>query len=181
MLVHDWLSIGHAIETRKQQNKELSKLAELVGDIKFAMLTTMEKDGSLRSRPLATLQMDEEGQLWFFTSVSSPKADEVEHHHNVNVSYAHPEKQDYISVSGVALILRDKDKMKELWTPWIKPWFPGGLDDPDLVLLKVTIQEAEYWDAPGSAVKRAYGFAKAILTGNTDALGDNKKIKALGE
>ena len=166
------------METQQEQHDELSKLAELIEDIKFAMFTTTDKDGSLRSRPLATLQLDDQGQLWFFTSASSPKADEVEQHSSVNVSYAHPDRQDYVSVSGVAQILRDKDKMKQLWTPWIKPWFPGGLDDPDLVLLKVKIQEAEYWDAPGSAVKRAYGFAKAVLTGNTDALGDNKKIKA---
>jgi general stress protein 26 len=86
------------------------------------------------------------------------------------------DKQDYVSVSGTVEIVRDKEKMKELWTPWIKPWFPKGLDDFDLVLLKVTIDEAEYWDAPGSAAMRAYGLAKAVATGKTDALGENKKL-----
>lgn len=164
------------MNVEKQSSPELDRLAELIGDIRFAMLTTAEPDGTLRSRPLSTLQMDAQGQLWFFTGQSSPKVDEVAQHHKVNLSYARPDKQDYVSISGTAETVRDRAKMQQLWTPWIKPWFPQGLDDPDLVLLKVTIDEAEYWDAPGSAVKRAYGLAKAIATGNTDALGENRKI-----
>lgn len=164
------------METEKQSTAQLSKLAELIGEIKFAMLTTAEPDGTLRSRPLSTLQMDEQGQSWFFTAESSPKVQEAEQHRKVNLSYARPDKQDYASVSGTAETVRDRQKMEELWTPWIKPWFPNGLDDPDLVLLKVTIQEAEYWDAPGTTVMRYYGLAKAIATGKTDALGDNEKI-----
>jgi general stress protein 26 len=66
--------------------------------------------------------------------------------------------------------------MQELWSIWIKPWFPDGLDDPDLVLLKVSITEAEYWDSPGSTAMRLYGLAKGIMTGNTDALGENRRI-----
>ncbi|MEO7726754.1 MAG: pyridoxamine 5'-phosphate oxidase family protein [Burkholderiales bacterium] len=165
------------MDIQKQSNDELQKVAELIGDIKFAMLTTQEADGKLRSRPLSTLQFDAQGQLWFFTSISSPKMDEIAHHNNVSVIYANPDKQDYVSISGAASVVRDREKMKQLWTPWIKPWFPQGLDDPDLVLLKVTVEEAEYWDAPGSAIVRAYGLAKAIVTGNTDALGPNKKVQ----
>lgn len=165
------------MDIRKQANDELQKVAELIGDIKFAMLTTQEADGKLRSRPLSTLQIDAQGQLWFFTSISSPKMNEIAHNNNVSVNYAHPDKQDYVSISGAASVVRDREKMKQLWTPWIKPWFPEGLDDPDLVLLKVTVEEAEYWDAPGSAIVRAYGLAKALVTGNTDALGPNKKVR----
>jgi general stress protein 26 len=164
------------MKIEKQSNADLEKIAELIGDIKFAMLTTQEPDGAMRSRPLSTLQMDEQGKLWFFTSMTSPKIGEIEQNPHVNVNYMRPDKQDYVSISGTADVVREKEKMKELWTPWIKPWFPNGLDDPDLILLKVSIHEAEYWDAPGSAVMRAYGLAKAIVTGKTDALGDNKKL-----
>ncbi len=141
------------MDVQKQSNAELQKLAELIAEIRFAMLTTAEPDGTLRSRPLSTLQMDAQGQLWFFTGQSSPKAGELEQHHQVNLSYARPDKQDYVSVSGTAELIHDRDKMRELWTPWIKPWFPDGLDDPDLVLLKVTVEQAEYWDAPGNTIK----------------------------
>lgn len=164
------------MDVQKQSNAELQKLAELIAEIRFAMLTTAEPDGTLRSRPLSTLQMDAHGQLWFFIGQRSPKADELEQHRQVNLSYARPDKQDYVSISGTAQLVRDRDKMRELWTPWIKPWFPDGLDDPDLVLLKVALEQAEYWEAPGSAIKRYYGLAKALVTGNTDGLGENRKI-----
>ena len=164
------------MDTEKQTTDDLEKIAELIGDIKFAMLTTVASDGSLRSRPLSTLKMDTQARLWFFTSLSSPKMDEIREDTRVGLTYARPDKQDYVSISGTAEVTRDKEKMKEMWTPWIKPWFPAGLDDPDLVLLKVSIDEAEYWDAPGSAIMRAYGFVKAMTTGKTDALGINAKV-----
>lgn len=165
------------MDVQDQNYGELQEVAQLVEEIKFAMMTTEEEDGTLRSRPMSTMQMDAGGNLWFFTGLSSPKVEEAQQNHRqVNLSYARPDKQDYLSISGTAEIVRDKEKMRSLWTPWIKPWFPAGLDDPDLILLKVTITEAEYWIAPGSAVKRLYGLAKGMMTGNTDALGDNRKV-----
>ena len=164
------------MDAQKQNNPELQKVAELIEDIKFAMLTTIDTDGSLCSRPMSTMQMDAESNLWFFTGLSSPKVKEMEDHQQVNLSYARADKQDYVSVSGTTQIVRDKEKMKELWTPWIKPWFPDGLDDPNLVLLKINLTHAEFWDAPGSTIKRVYGLAKALVTGDTDALGEYKKV-----
>ena len=73
-------------------------------------------------------------------------------------------------------LVHDKEKMRALWSPWLKPWFPKGLDDPDLVLLKVSILAVEYWDAPDSATARAYGLVKALVTGDTDALGEHGKL-----
>jgi general stress protein 26 len=172
-----FLKKERAMEVQHQDTEDLRKIAELVKEIKIAMLTTEEADGTLRSRPMATLQMDSSGNLWFFTALSSPKLEETAQHRQINLSYARADKQDYLSVSGFANIVRDKDKMRALWTPWIKPWFPQGVDDPDLVLLKVTMTEAEYWIAPGNAVTRLYGLAKGIMTGNTDALGDNRKVQ----
>jgi general stress protein 26 len=165
------------MQIEEQHDAALKKVAEMVGDTKFAMLTVMERDGTLRSRPMSTMQLDAEGNLWFFTSQSSLKVAEGQQQWQVNLCYVRTDKQDYLSISGSAQFVHDKEKMKSLWTPWIKPWFPNGLDDPDLTLLKVSIVEAEYWDAPDSAVERAYGLAKAITTGNTDALGENRKIE----
>jgi general stress protein 26 len=164
------------MDVQHQDHDELQEVARLVNEIQFAMLTTEEADGMLRSRPMATMQMDAGGYLWFFTALSSPKVDEAEQHRQVNLSYARVDKQDYLSVSGSVEIVHDKEKMRALWTPWVKPWFPQGLDDPNLVLLKVSITEAQYWVAPGSAVKRLYGLAKGVLTGNTDALGESRKV-----
>ena len=164
------------MDKQTQATPEMNKLAELVKEARIAMLTTAEPNGTLRSRPLATLQMDSQGTLWFFTSVTSPKVEEIDQHRQVNVSYANPDDMDYVSISGRATIVRDREKMKQLWTKWVEPWFPKGLDDPDLVLLAVQVDQAEYWDAPDSAVKRMFGLAKALRSGDTSGLGEHEKV-----
>ena len=83
----------------------------------------------------------------------------------MNVSYANPEDQRYVSVSGMASTMTDRGKMEELWSPLHKAWFPKGLDDPNIALLRIDVDRAEYWDAPSSAVVQLFGFAKAMLTG----------------
>lgn len=165
------------MEMEQQSNEQLSKVGELVNDIKFAMMTTENQDGELTSRPMTTLQMDSEGNCWFFTARSSHKVGDLQQNLHVNLSYARIDKQDYLSVTGTAELVADKAKMQALWTPWIKPWFPEGLDDPDLALLKVRIESAEYWDAPGSQAKRLYGLVKGMMTGKTDSLGTNQSIR----
>jgi general stress protein 26 len=164
------------MKKEKQADPSMQKLADLIDETGIAMLTTEEPDGSLRSRPLATLQMDSAGKLWFFTALSSGKVGEIDQHRRVNLSYANVGKQDYVSVSGHARLFRDPEKMKELWTRWVEPWFPEGLDDPDLALLEVTVDDAEYWDAPASKTERLFGLAKALSTGSTDQLGEHAKV-----
>jgi general stress protein 26 len=154
----------------------IKKLNELIKDVDFAMLTTVEDDGTLRSRPMVTQEAEFDGDLWFFTGASSPKVGEVQHDQHVNVSYADPKNQNYVSISGTAQVVRDRKKIEELWNPAYKAWFPQGLDDPDLALLKVTAQHAEYWDSPSSAVVHAFGFVKAVVTGERAEGGDNQKI-----
>ncbi|MBC7797852.1 MAG: pyridoxamine 5'-phosphate oxidase family protein [Pyrinomonadaceae bacterium] len=160
------------------ENREetLKKLNELVKDINFAMLTTAESDGTLRSRPMATQKAEFDGDLYFFTNEKSPKVDEIEKEHQVNVSYSKPEKQTYISMSGAAQIIRDRAKIEELWTPDLKAWFPKGLEDPNIALLKINVSQAEYWDNPNSTVVYLIGMAKAIATGETYKPGENEKI-----
>ena len=111
-----------------------------------------------------------------FHQAESPKTGEMESHdHQVCLSYADPEKMTYVSVSGTGRIVRDRDRMRELWTPFAKAWFPRGVDDPSLALLEVRLDKAELWDAPGSATMRFGGLVKALATGDKSALGDNVK------
>lgn len=158
------------------RDEAIKKLGELMKDIDFAMLTTIEDDGSLRSRPMSTQQVEFDGDLWFFVGASSPKSQEIQRDSRVNVSYAQPDKQRYVSVSGRGELVRDKQKMQEFWNPVYKIWFKDGLDDPDLALLKVHVEQAEYWDSPSSKFVRMVGFAKALVTGDDSSLGDNEKI-----
>jgi general stress protein 26 len=114
---------------------------------------------------MATQQVEFDGDLWFFTLVDSPKVEESQHYRDVNVSFANPEKQHYVSVSGTATLVRDRRKIEELWNPFYRTWFPQGLDDPNIALLKVHAEKAEYWDSPSSAVVHLFGVVKATLTG----------------
>lgn len=148
----------------KAQN-DAAKLGELIKDIRVAMLTTVDKEGRLHSRPMATQQTEFDGTLWFFTDANSVKVHELQRDRHVNVSYANPEDQRYVSVSGMASTMTDRGKMEELWSPLHKAWFPKGLDDPNIALLRIDVDRAEYWDAPSSAVVQLFGFAKAMLTG----------------
>jgi general stress protein 26 len=158
---------------------DFAKLKELVEDTRVAMMTTVDDDGTLRSRPLQTLRFADDGALWFFTSASSPKvAEAAAGGWQVNLSYANLAKHDYVSISGRATLSRDRKLMEALWSKWVEVFFPKGIDDPDLVLLRVDIEKAEYWDAPGSSIGRLYALTKALTTGDKDALGDNVKINA---
>ncbi len=164
------------MENQAERNEAIRKLGEMIKDIDFAMLTTVEADGTLRSRPMSTQRIEFDGNLWFFTRASAPKVDEVRRDERVNVSYAKPDEQRYVSVSGTAEIVRDREKIEELWSPALKAWFPKGLEDPDIALLKVSAEQAEYWDSSSSAMAHLFGFVKALATGQSYQPGENEKI-----
>ena len=158
----------------------LEQLREKIKGIRIAMLTTIDEDGALHSRPMATQETELDGDLWFFTGASSPKTGEIERDHRVNLSYADPDDQRYVSVSGTARLVRDRAKAKELWNPLLKAWFPKGLEDPELALLRVQVEKAEYWDSPSSKMVQLAGFLKAMATGKRYDPGENEKIELAG-
>jgi general stress protein 26 len=165
------------MEGSASTERDVAHLKELIEEIKVGMLTTADADGTLRSRPLQTVGIDDDCTLWFFTSQSSPKVAEANADAGrVNVSYASPAKQDYVSVSGRASLVRDREKMRKLYTKWVEVFFPKGLDDPDLALMRIEVEKAEYWDSPGTAVGRLYALAKGLATRNPEVVGENRKI-----
>jgi len=128
-----------------------AKLVAMIEALEVGMLTTEDENGHLRSRPMAT-QRAEGGVLWFFTGKDSPKVEEIKNDAQVNVSFADPNNQVYVSVSGRAQTLRDPAKVRELLSGGAQRWFPEGPDDPRLMILKVEITEAEYWDVDKRAM-----------------------------
>jgi len=162
------------LSKRSDNDESIKKLGELIKDIRIAMFTTVHEDGVLHSRPMATQQVEFDGDLWFLTRLDSSKVDDVERHEHVNLSYASDNR--YVSVIGSAAISNDRAKIKELWSPAYKVWFPEGLDDPQLRLIKVDVAGAEYWDTPGGLVAVAIGFVKSIVTGKTAKIGDNETV-----
>lgn len=162
---------------KKTDTKDaVAHLAELIQGIKVAMMTTVEKDGSLRSRPMWTQNKDFDGQLWFFTREHAPKVDEVERDQHISLAYSEPARDRYVSVTGTAKVVTDKEKMRELWDPSLKAWFPKGLEDPEIALLRVDVTQAEYWDTPNARMLQVVGFVKAVLTGQPLRPGDHEKV-----
>ena len=160
---------------------DFEKLREMIKDIDLCMLTTVDESNDLHSRPMSlNSDVDENGDLWFFTSSTSHKASEIERTPNVNVSFIDLRKQHYVSISGDAVLVQDRQKIKELWKPALKAWFPDGPDQPDVALLKVNVKKAEYWDGPSSTIAQAISFVSAIVTGKQVELGENKKLDGLG-
>jgi general stress protein 26 len=153
----------------------IGKLNELIKDIKIAMLTTNDA-GVFRSRPMATQEAEFNGELWFFTSKLTHKAEEIAKDDRVNVSYAEPADNRYISMSGTAEMVDDRAKIEELWSPAYHAWFPKGLDDPNIILLKITVEQAEYWDATSSSLVEAFGLLKALVTGEQAGGGDHAMV-----
>jgi general stress protein 26 len=156
--------------------EEIKKLAALMKGFKFAMLTTVEADGSLHSRPMTTQEVEFDGDLWFFTAAHAPKVWETDQHRQVNVAFCDPDKNTYVSASGPATLVRDRKKLEEYWKPQYKTFFPKGLEDPELSLLKISVDKAEYWDSPGSAIGRAFNFARAFVSKDASKLGDHAKV-----
>ena len=121
--------------------------------------------------------IDANGDIWFFTNASSHKVSEIEKLPKVNVSFADTDNQRYISVSGTAQLVRDQAMIEELWRPEFKMWFPEGRDDPQVALLRIRLEKAEYWDSPSSTIAYVMNFVSAVVTGKQPDVGENRKVE----
>jgi general stress protein 26 len=153
------------------------KLTDLTENIKVCMFCTTDVHGNMRSRPMTALHVDEEGDIWFFANSMSDVCAELGEEGKVCLSYANTGKNDYLSVSGHAMLVRDKAKSKELWSPMLKAWFPGGHSDPELVLIRVRPEAASYWDNNASKMVELFSMIKAAVTGKPYADGDHGDLK----
>jgi general stress protein 26 len=155
----------------------LEKIGNLIKKAQIAMLVTTTPEGWSRSRPMGTQRRSFDGNLWFFTHESEPKAVEIQQHPQVNVSFANPDDNEYVSLSGPATLVRDRAKMEELWQKPLETWFPKGLEDPDLALIKVEVEHAEYWDQNAGVLEIAAGFVKSKVTGEESSAGYGVKVE----
>lgn len=159
-----------------QLSAEFSHVAKMIEDIPIAMLTTEQAGGSLASRPMAVLEMDAQGALWFFTDLRSSK---VEHLQMMNLCFVDIAHGAYVSLSGRGEMDTDRERIKRLWTPLAKPWFPEGDDSSNLALLKFVPDAADYWDGPSSKMVRAFGIIASVIAGKPVAMGEHGSLTAL--
>ena len=144
------------------QSDAIRTLGKLIDHVEVAMLTTVAPDGTLVSRPLQTLQMEFDGDLWFITGADSGKVADMARDSHVNLAYADPDDHTYVSVSGHAQVLVDRAKLDELWSDRMERYFPRGKDDPDLALIKVHVDSAEYWTGAGTLTMKLLEIASQI-------------------
>lgn len=157
-------------------SSQIAELRERISPIRFAMFTTIDEHGKLISRPMTNQQMDNEGNLWFYTSTETDLWENIVAHPEVNLSFSEPGDHVYVSISGMAERVVDREKIKELWNPAVQAWYPHGPDDPHVMLVKVVTDTAEYWDSNASAMVQLYKMAKAVLTGTTPDGGEHGKV-----
>jgi general stress protein 26 len=151
--------------TADRDQEATAKLRKLIEEIAVAMVVTVAPEGTLRSRPMLTRPAEDEGELWFYTSDESGAIHDLADEHAVNVSYADPQRDRYVSVTGQASVVTDREKIEELWDPVLTRYFPEGLEEPHLVLLRVRVEFAEYWDGSSSKMVPVQQAAKQGVDG----------------
>ena len=154
-------------------------LWKLIKDIRFGMLTHSTATGMLHAHPLTTLNrsVDAQADLYFFIPKTGELYERLLTDGEVNVSYANPDDDSYVSLSGQARVTEDHAQKQALWSPMAKAWFPGGVSDPNLALLAVRIRHAEYWDVEESKMVQLFKMAKAAITGEPPRqLGEHKEL-----
>ena len=159
-----------------QNSPELEKLADLIEDLRTAMMVTLDEDDRLVSRPMSPLKMDAYGALWFFTDASSSKVQQID---RVNLSFSDEDASLYVSVAGHGIVSDDRAMMRQLWTPYMLPWFPDGVESPQLALLKVTPQTVEYWDSTHSKMVRMFATAASVIAARPIGMGEHGKLNLL--
>lgn len=164
-------------------SRDLSELYELIDSMEVAMLTTRRQDGRLVSRPMQTQDVDSEFDLWFVTSDETDKFDELEHDPNVNLAYYDDSSREWVSVSGRARLVRDRQQIERLYDASWRIWFgkvdeerDGTASDPRIVLIEVEVDSVVYMKSDASAPKKAYEVVKAFVTGDRPDVADVKRV-----
>jgi general stress protein 26 len=160
-------SIDFNMEKNLQSQEALDKFKKLVKEINVCMfITNNNNDVKTHTRPMATVEVEENGTLWFFTDVRSIKVEEVQQEQKVHLTYSHPGKESYLDVWGSATVVTDRQQIKDKWSPIVKAWFPAGQDDPNLALLKVSPRDCYYWNAETGKMVQFLKMAAAAAMGN---------------
>lgn len=154
-----------------------AQLWEKIEHVRVGMLTTIGAENKLESRPMTSQEVDKDGLLWFFVSDEAAVTKQIERNAAVNVSFADPADSLYVSTSGAAEIVHDRELIKSKWNPMVAAWFPGGAEDPHVALIKVRLSSAEYWDSDKSKMTQLFLMAKAAVTGTPPKMGEHKTVQ----
>ena len=155
----------------------IDKIKELVKHNSICMFVTHLEDLPLESRPMSVAQVDDEGNMWFISGKSTTKNQEISTDPRVQLFFSNVSDQEYLTVYGTAGEVDDKAKLKEVWTPIAKAWFEGGIDDPDVSLLKVQPEDAFYWDTKNGRMISLIKILASAVVGKTIEEGVQGNLK----
>lgn len=157
-------------EKQTSYEETVIRFKSMVKNVSTCMFTTIDEKYKLFSRPMATVEVDEHANLWFFTNEFSEKVNEISRDNEVHLIYSDPKQNTYFTVKGTCMVVLDRARMTELWRPSMKSWMPGGLEDPKLCLLKVITEEAHYWSNTTGKMKMLVNKLKGKnkLSGTTE-------------
>jgi general stress protein 26 len=159
------------------QQEGIEKMKELAEAARTCHFVTSLNTTPLNSRPMATQEVDDEGNFWFLSKVSSHKNDEIDNDPEVQLFYSNNASSEYLTVFGYAEIIRDRKKLEELWNPMAKAWFTEGKDDPELSIIRVRAVDAYYWDTKTNKLVSLMKIATGAITGKTMDDGIEGQIK----
>ncbi|MBX3205333.1 MAG: pyridoxamine 5'-phosphate oxidase family protein [Labilithrix sp.] len=147
-------------------------LRELLESFDTAMLITRHDDRE-HARPMAVAAVEGADTVWFATSQAAPKSEEIRKDARVSATFQSGRR--FVALSGRAELVSDRAKIQELWKPTWRVWFPEGKEDPTLVLIRVTVTDAEFWDYTGArGLRYAFEAARALLTKHEPAMGEGQ-------
>ncbi|MEO7447287.1 MAG: pyridoxamine 5'-phosphate oxidase family protein [Humibacillus sp.] len=158
---------------------DTTKVAELIKDIRVAMLTHTDASGRLVSHPMATQEVEFDGDVLFIAERDSNKCRDIAAQSPAVVNVAFSSSGSWVSLSGTAEIVDDQAKLEQLWNTFTDAWMEGGPDNPNNVIIKVSADSAEFWDTPGSKATQVLNLVKAKVTGkhlDDGDLVDNKVV-----
>jgi general stress protein 26 len=166
---------------------ELDRLYDLIEELETAMLTTRRADGNLVSRAMANQAKAPGADLWFVTLEDAPKLREIEQDPHVNLAYYKDRTREWISVSGLAKVSRDRQTIAQLWRKDWQVWFPkegdprhGTAEDPRMVLIGVDVQSAVFLEVNKPRPVVLFELVKGLVTGSTPELGQMHEVKKRG-
>jgi general stress protein 26 len=157
------------------ETANISKVTDIINDSRIGMFTTINEKGALVSRPLAVQDVKDDGDMWFFTGEGTSQVAHIGADPRVNVSFG--KGTEWVSVAGTAEVVRDRSKIRELWNQAVEAWFPDGPDTPEVVLLRVDSDSAEYWASPGGTAATVLQWVKSKVTHSRMSVGESGTVE----
>jgi general stress protein 26 len=157
------------------ENENISKVTDIINDSHIGMFTTINEEGALVSRPLAVQDVKDDGDMWFFTGEGTSQVAHIGADPRVNVSFG--KNTEWVSVAGTAEVVRDRATIREMWNQTVEAWFPDGPDTPEVVLLRVNSDSAEYWTSPGGTAATVLQWVKSKVTHSRMSVGESGTVE----